>query len=78
MSRTPKPLRPGATIGPACPEALGARTSAPAFTDELRSGVGLGTTRGNLEQPKTGMEYSDAKREARGVRTRPARPGQHA
>jgi hypothetical protein len=51
----------------------------PAFTDELRSGVeGIGT-RGNDEPtPKTAQEFGDAVRKARGVRTRPARPGRWA
>jgi hypothetical protein len=50
---------------------------APASTEELRSGVELQSTRGNNEVQKTAMEYGDDVREARGVRTRPARPGQH-
>jgi hypothetical protein len=49
---------------------------APAFTDELRSGVELGTTVGDAEPvPKATMEFGDARRQARGVRTRPVRPG---
>jgi hypothetical protein len=48
---------------------------APASTEELRSGVELQSTRGNNEVQKTAMEYGDDVREARGVRTRPARPG---
>ena len=52
---------------------------APTFTDELRSGVELGTTRGNNEVvPKTAQEAGDARRERRGVRVRPPRPGQWA
>jgi hypothetical protein len=51
---------------------------APRFTDELRSGVEMGTTRGNSEAvPKSSQEYGDSVREARGVRTRPVRPGQY-
>ena len=44
---------------------------APAFTDENRNGVEMGTSRGNNEVQKTAMEYGDSVREARGVRTRP-------
>jgi hypothetical protein len=48
----------------------------PGFTDELRAGIEMGTTRGNHEPvPKTTMEFGDARSEARGVRTRPVRPG---
>jgi hypothetical protein len=48
----------------------------PAFTDELREGVELGSTRGNNEPvPKTTQEFGDDCREARSVRTRPVRPG---
>jgi hypothetical protein len=48
----------------------------PRFTDELRSGVEVGT-RGNTESTqKTCQEFGDARREQRGVRTRPPRPGQ--
>jgi hypothetical protein len=44
----------------------------PAFTDELRSGVEMGTSRGNnAAMPKTTQEYGDSVRKARGVRTRP-------
>lgn len=49
---------------------------APTFNDESRSGVEVGT-RGNSESTqKTTMEFGDARRERRGVRTRPPRPGQ--
>jgi hypothetical protein len=50
---------------------------APGFTDELRSGVELGTTRGNNEAvPKTSQDYGNAVTEARhGQATRPPRPG---
>jgi hypothetical protein len=49
---------------------------APRFNDESRSGVEIGT-RGNSESTqKTTMEFGDARRERRGVRTRPPRPGQ--
>jgi hypothetical protein len=48
---------------------------APRFNDESRSGVEVGT-RGNSESTqKTTMEFGDARRERRGVRTRPPRPG---
>jgi hypothetical protein len=52
----------------------------PCFTDELRSGVEFGSTRGTAEPtPKTSQEYGDAVTEARhGRATRPARPGQWA
>ena len=51
----------------------------PAFTNELREGVEMGTSRGNNEPvPKTSQEYGDSVRGSRGVRTRPVRPGQHA
>jgi hypothetical protein len=51
----------------------------PRFTDELRSGIEMGTSRGNSEAlPKTSQEHGDSVREARGVRTRPRRPGQWA
>jgi hypothetical protein len=52
----------------------------PRFTDELRSGVELGTTRGNNEAvSKTSQEYGNAVTEARhGQATRPARPGDRA
>ncbi len=63
--------------GAACPEAR--QTSPPlAFTEELRSGAPTGSSRGN-DTPaatKTFAENIDAKREARGIRTRPPRPGQ--
>lgn len=54
--------------------------TAPHFTDELRQGVDLRSTRGNNEPvPKTTQEYGHAVTEARhGQRTRPRRPGQHA
>jgi hypothetical protein len=70
-------------IGPACG---GTRfvvegdvsSPAPRFTEELREGVELGTSRGNNEAvPKTTQEYGDSVREARSVRTRPVRPGAH-
>jgi hypothetical protein len=48
-----------------------------ATTEELRSGVEFGSTPGNTEAQGTAQEHGDAVREARGVRTRPARPGQH-
>ena len=49
---------------------------APRFNEESRSGVEVGT-RGNSESTqKTTMELGDARRERRGVRTRPPRPGQ--
>jgi hypothetical protein len=51
----------------------------PTLTDELREGVELRSTRGNNEPvPKTTQEFGDDRREARGVRVRPLRPGQHA
>jgi hypothetical protein len=66
-----------ARIGAACPEAR--QTAAPpAFTEELRSGVPVNGNRGN-DTPaatKTFAENVDARREARGIRTRPSRPGQ--
>lgn len=51
---------------------------APRFTDELRSGVEMGTCRGNNDPEGAGtrQEFGDARRERRGVRTRPPRPGQ--
>jgi hypothetical protein len=53
--------------------------TAPDFTDELREGVEYGTSRGTSEPMlKTTQEFGDERREARGVRTRPPRPGQHA
>jgi hypothetical protein len=63
-------------IGPACYDT---DTVAPpsAFSEELRSGVEIGT-RGNTELQKTAQEFGDSLREARGVRTRPERPGRHA
>ena len=50
----------------------------PALTDELSGGVEVGTRGNNDPMPKTSQEYGDSVREARGVRTRPVRPGQHA
>ena len=65
-------------IGPACPDALGARAaSAPYTTEENQVGVDLGR-RGNNEQAKAAQEFGDSVREPRGVRTRPVSPGQHA
>jgi hypothetical protein len=81
----PYPLRRGGNAAPdrSQPPDIGAAchdtrkvSPAPGFTDELRSGVELGTTRGNNEAvPKTAQEFGDARREARGVGTRPVRPG---
>lgn len=77
-SRTPD-------IGPACHDDTrfvvegDVKSPQPRFTDELREGVELGSSRGNNEAvPRTSQEYGDSVREARGVRTRPPRPGQHA
>jgi hypothetical protein len=82
----PYPLRRGGVatpdrsqpspIGPACYD-TDTTAPAPAFTDELRSSVELGTTRGNNEVQKTSQEHADSVRESRGVVTRPVRPGQH-
>jgi hypothetical protein len=67
-------------IGPACGDTRhvvegDVASPAPRLTDELRSGIDMGTTRGNNEVPKTTQEHGDSVREARGVRTRPSRPG---
>jgi hypothetical protein len=62
-------------IGAACHDTRKV-VRAPSFTDENRSGVEMGTTRGNNEVQKTAVEYGDSVREARGVRTGPVRPGQ--
>jgi hypothetical protein len=81
----PYPLRRGGNavpdrtrepdIGAACHDTRKVAPAA-AFTDENRSGIEFGTTRGNYEPvPRTTMEFGDARREARGVRTRPVRPG---
>jgi hypothetical protein len=52
-------------------------SATPRFTEELRSGVEIGSTSGNNEAlPKTSQEYGDAVTEARhGQATRPSRPG---
>jgi hypothetical protein len=62
-------------IGGACHDTR--YTSPPVtHTEELRSGVEFGSTRGNNEQTqKTFAENVDGLREARGIRTRPPRPG---
>jgi hypothetical protein len=57
-------------IGPACDD-TDTTAPSPVFSDELRSGVELGTPRGNDAVQKTTQEYGDLLREARGVRTRP-------
>jgi hypothetical protein len=85
----PYPLRRGGRAAPdpsRAPDIGGAChdtrkvSPAPAFTDELRDGIELGTTTGNnVAVPKTSQEYGHAVTEARhGQRTRPPRPGQHA
>jgi hypothetical protein len=51
---------------------------APRFNDESRSGVEVGTRGNNQSRPKTAQEFGDRRRETRGVRTRPPRPGQWA
>jgi hypothetical protein len=62
-------------IGAACAD-TDCTSPAVASTEELRSGVEFGSTRGNSEQTqKTFAENVDALREARGIRTRPPRPG---
>jgi hypothetical protein len=68
-SRTPD-------IGAACHDTRKV-SPAPAFTDELRSGVERGTARGNNEAvPKTTEDYGNTVTEARhGQATRPPRPG---
>lgn len=71
-SRTPE-------IGPAC-KTTGAQTRSDkrfSSSEENRGGVAVGTY-GNNEVQKTAQEFGDARREARGVRTRPVRPAQHA
>jgi hypothetical protein len=75
--RSPEPV-----IGSACGDTRAVAegdvlSPTPRFTEELRSGVVMVTTRGNYEPPtpKTTQEFGDARREARGVRTRPPRPG---
>jgi hypothetical protein len=64
-------------IGPACYD-TDTTAPAPSFSDELRSGVELGSPHGTNVVQKTSQEYGDSVREARGVRTRPERPGQQA
>jgi hypothetical protein len=63
-------------IGASCHDT---RKVSPPFTEteELRSGVEFGSTRGNTGGHKTAQEHGDAVRESRGVVTRPVRPGQH-
>jgi hypothetical protein len=63
-------------IGAACHDTR--KVSPPvAETEDLRSGVEFGSTRGNTKVQKTAQEHGDAMRESRGVITRPVRPGQH-
>jgi len=69
-------------IGPACGDTRAVvegdvLSPEPRFTEELRSGVELGSSRGNsVAVPKTTQDYSDAVTEARhGQPTRPSRPG---
>jgi hypothetical protein len=64
-------------IGPACYD-TDKTVPGVASTEELRSGVDFGSTRGIDTVAKTRQEYGDAARESRGVRIRPVRPGQHA
>jgi hypothetical protein len=47
----------------------------PRFTPELRGGVEFGSSRGNDQVQKTTQEFGDDRRERRGVRVRPVRPG---
>jgi hypothetical protein len=62
-------------IGPACYDTDTA-APAPRVDPATNAGPEIGT-RGNSAVQKTSSEYIDAAREARGVRTRPVRPGQH-
>ena len=67
-------------IGSACGDTIhvvegDVRSPEPRFTDELRSGVDVGSPR---ENAKTRQEHGDAVTEARhGQATRPPRPGAH-
>lgn len=82
----PYPLRRGGKATPdrSQPPDIGAAchdtrkvSPAPASTDELRDGIeGIGTF-GNNQVQKTAQEYGDSVREARGIRTRPVRPGRY-
>ena len=65
-------------IGAACHDTRKV-APAPSHTEELRSGVETGTTRGNNTVAKTAQEYGNSVTESRhGQATRPPRPGDRA
>jgi hypothetical protein len=89
LYRAGRAVPPRSQPGPIGPAAGGTRaylvegenppgSLAPRFTNELRSGVEMDSSRGTGETQKTAMEFGDRRRERRGVRTRPLRPGQWA